>query len=253
MSAVALGVAAESVGDVRIVQTLVDRVLIDEIDWVAETFEGCRVSMEDGLSPCRSWRGVEGSGWLDLHRASDLARERGLRIYGSFAGEPGEADARMRRAALLLFAEEDEPPAAVVIARDLDGRAERAEGFAQAVAAGSWPFDVVIGALPVPEIEAWLIAAWMPEDDPERKRHAALRGELHFDPCTKPEQLTSKSEADRKDAKRVLEALTTTGRGALERWADVPLERLEAHGGACGLARFVREVRERLVPIVESG
>ncbi|WP_437955700.1 AAA family ATPase [Sorangium sp. So ce119] len=127
------------------------------------------------------------------------------------------------------------------------------EGFAQAVAAGSWPFEVVIGALPEPEIEAWLIAAWVPEEEPERKRHAALRGELHFDPCTKPEQLTSKREADRKDARRILEVLTTTGRGALERWADVPLERLEAHGGACGLARFVREVRERLVPIVESG
>ncbi|WP_437935250.1 hypothetical protein [Sorangium sp. So ce341] len=253
MSAVVLGVAAESAGDVRVVQTLVDRVLIGEISWVAETFEGCRASMEDGLSPCRSWRGVEGSGWLDLHRVSDLARERGLRIYGSFAGEPGEADARMHRAALLLFAEEDEPPAAVVIARDLDGRAARAEGFAQAVAAGSWPFDVVIGALPEPEIEAWLIAAWIPEDDPERKRHAALRGELHFDPCAKPEQLTSKNEADRKDAKRVLGVLTTTGRDALARWSDVPLGRLEAHGGACGLARFVREVRERLVPIVERG
>ncbi|WP_437950837.1 hypothetical protein WME98_08565 [Sorangium sp. So ce296] len=154
MSAVALGVAAESAGDVRIVQTLVDRVLIDEISWVAETFEGCRASMEDGLSPCRSWR---------------------------------------------------------------------------------------------------LIAAWIPEDDRERKRHAALRGELHFDPCTKPEQLTSKNEADRKDVKRVLAVLTTTGRDALVRWADVPLERLEAHGGACGLARFVRELREHLVPIVERG
>ncbi|AUX35650.1 MULTISPECIES: hypothetical protein [Sorangium] len=80
-----------------------------------------------------------------------------------------------------------------------------------------------------------------------------LRGELHFDPCTKPEQLTSKNEADRKDAKRVLGVLTSTGRDALARWADVPLERLEAHGGACGLARFVREVRERLVPLVERG
>lgn len=253
MSPPALGVAAESVGDVRIVQTLVDRVLIGEICWVAETFEACRASMEDGLASCRSWRGVEGSGWLDLHRASDLARERGLRIYGSFAGDPGEADARMHRAALLLFAEEAEPPAAVVIARDLDRRSERAGGFAQAVAAGSWPFEVVIGALAEPEIEAWLIAAWIPEDDSERKRLAALRGELHFDPCAKPEQLTSKNEADRKDAKRVLAVLTTTGRDALARWEDVPLERLEAHGGACGLARFVREVRERLVPIVERG
>lgn len=253
MSPVAIGVAAESAGDARIVQRLADRMLVDGIAWVKETSEACRGSMEDPLSPCRTWRGVEGSGWLDVHCASDLARERGLRIYGRFAGDPGEADARMHRAALVLFAEEAEPPAAVVIARDLDRHSERAEGFAQAVAAGSWPFEVVLGALPEPEIEAWLIAAWIPEDDSERKRLAALRGELHFDPCTKPEQLTSKNEADRKDAKRVLAVLTTTGRDALARWEDVPLERLEAHGGACGLARFVHEVRERLVPIVERG
>lgn len=110
MSPVALGVAAESVGDVRIVQILVDRVLINGIDWVAETFEACRASMEDGLSPCRIW-----------------------------------------------------------------------------------------------------------------------------------------------DAKRVLAMLTTTGRDALARWADAPFERLESNGTACGLVRFAREARERLVPVVQRG
>ncbi|XXX74102.1 hypothetical protein WMF30_41290 [Sorangium sp. So ce134] len=253
MNPVAVGIAAESAGDARLVQSLVDRMLVDGIAWVKETFEACRGSMADPLSPCRSWRGVEGSGWLDVHRASDLARERGLRIYGSFGGVPGEESARMHRAVLVLFAEEDDPPRAVVIAQDLDDRPERAKGFEQAVAAGSWPFEVVTGALPEPEIEAWLIAAWIPEDEPERRRLAALRGELGFDPCTKPERLTSKNEADRKDAKRVLGVLTSAGRGADARWADVPVERLETHGAACGLARFVREVRERFVPVVQRG
>lgn len=253
MSALGIGIAAESVGDTRIIQKLVDRMLIDRIAWVKETVEACQGSMTDPLSPCRSWQGVEGFGWLDLHGAWKRARERGLRIYGSFEGERAEEDAQMHRAALLLFAEEVEPPVAVVIARDMDGRAERAEGFAQAVVAGSWPFDVVLGALPEPEIEAWLVAAWVPEDDSERQRLDALRRELHFDPCVQPERLTSKSEADRKDAKRVLAVLTTTGRDADARWADVLVEHLEASGAACGLARFVREVREHLVPLVERG
>ncbi|WP_438023540.1 hypothetical protein [Sorangium sp. So ce233] len=50
--------------------------------------------------------------------------------------------------------------------------------------------------------------------------------------------------------------LTTTGRDALARWADVPFERLESNGAACGLARFARfarEARERLVPVVQRG
>ncbi|MGK4002750.1 hypothetical protein WMF31_09020 [Sorangium sp. So ce1036] len=156
---------------------------------------------------------------------------------------------------LLLFAEEDEPPRAVVIARDLDGRPERAEGFAQAAADSkrTWPFEVVVGALAEPEVEAWLVAAWDPEDDSERQRLAALCGELHFDPCAKPERLTSKNEADRKDAKRVLAALTATGRDAGARWADAPVERLESRGASCGLTRFVREVRQHLVPVVKRG
>ncbi|WP_437644759.1 hypothetical protein [Sorangium sp. So ce362] len=94
-------------------------------------------------------------------------------------------------------------------------------------------------------------AVGIAEDDSERERLAALRGELHFDPCAKPERLTSKNPADRKDAKRVLTVLTSAGRGADARWADVPVERLEANGVACGLARFVREVQERLVPVVQ--
>jgi hypothetical protein len=222
---------------------------------VKEIVEACQGSMTDPLSPCRSWQGVEGVGWLDLHGAWKRARERGLRIYGSFEGERGEDDAQMHRAALLLFAEEDEPPKAVVIAWDVDRKSERVRGFAQAVAdrRRTWPFEVVIGALPEPEIEAWLVAAWVPEDDSERQRLDALRRELHFDPCVQPERLTSKNEADRKDAKRVLAVLTTSGRDADARWADVLAERLEASGAACGLARFVREVREHLVPVVERG
>lgn len=252
MSPVNIGIAAESAGDTRVIQSLVDRVLASEIEWVAATFESCRGSMEDGLSPCRSWSGVGGSAWLDLHGASDLARERKLRIYGSFDGASGEHDARMFRAAFLLFAEEDEPPRAVLMARDLDGYPERARGFAQAVAAGSWPF-VVVGALADPEIEAWLIAAWIPEDESERRRLADLCQELGFNPCTKPERLTSRNEADRKDAKRILGVLTTTGRDATTRWTEVPVAQLESSGAGCGLGDFVRDVRARLVPVVRRG
>ncbi|WP_159397683.1 hypothetical protein [Sorangium cellulosum] len=230
-----------------------DRLLIEGIAWVKDTFEACQGSMPDPLSSCRSWRGVDGSGWLDIHKASDLARERGLRIYGSFGGVPGEDSARTYRAVLMLFAEEDEPPKAVVIAQDLD-HTERARGFEQAATEKGrmWPF-VVVGALAQPEIEAWLIAVWVPEDDSERQRLAALRSTLGFDPCAEPERLSSTNKESPKDAKEVLEKLTKTGRTATARWADAPIERLESSSEACRLAGFVRDVRKHLVPVVERG
>lgn len=236
-----IGVAAESAGDTWIVQALVDRMLVEGIDWVEP----------EVLPFYRDWCGVMGAPWLDLHGAYRLARELGLRIYGHFDGAPGADDAHMHRAALLLFAEEDEPPKAVVIARDLDGEPDRARGFHQAVEAGIWPF-VIAGALAQPEIEAWQIAAWDAEDEPERRRLAGLRGELGFDPCAQPERLTSKSQTDPGDAKRILEVLTTTGRDARARWADAPVARLESAGARCGLADFVRDVRDRVVPVVSG-
>jgi len=252
MSIVKIGIAAESRGDARLIKALVDRMLIEEIAWVADTFEACRGAMDDGLSPCRSFEGIEGSAFLDIHDATEHARNRRLRFHGHFNGEPAASDAQMFRAALVLFAEEAEPPKAVVIARDVDDDAERRKGFTQADKVTDWPFKV-IGALATPEIEAWLVAAWTPEDRAERERHQELNDELHFDPCAHPERLTSKNESDPKDAKRILDLLTKTGRDAAERWDDAPLDRLESNGAGCGLGQFVRDVKGKLIPVMNDG
>jgi hypothetical protein len=227
---VKLGIAAESRGDAALVTGLGDRLLQHRVEW----------TRDQELEHVRSWVGTEGQSYLDLHQAPARARQRGLPVYGSFGGEPGAIDALMHRAILLLFAEEDEPPEAVVIARDTDGDEERPTGLEQAKTERSWPFQV-IGAIADPEIEAWSLAIWQPETEPEHAALAAERQTLGFDPTLHPERLSAGRSHHKSNAKRVLGALTTSGRSLRDRWAEVSVDHVLAHPSSCGLSDFARE------------
>ena len=73
---------------------------------------------------------------------------------------------------------------------------------------------------------------------------------LGFDPCSAAEQLTASEEGAKRDAKRVLDALTG---GAPERedacLEEPPLALLRQRGAKTGLAPYLQEVEERLVPL----
>ncbi len=232
-----IGLGAESPTDARRVSDLVDRLITTGVDWIAPEI----------LDAYRVWTGLDGADHMDLHRAKQQATARGIRIYGHFGGEPAEEDAAMIRAALTLFAEEPSPPAAVVIARDTDHRPARLDGFAQATRTCTWPF-LVIGALAIPEIEAWLALACAPETPAEKPSHIALRQSLGFDPTLTPERISSRRYEDKKDTKLILDAITAQGRTADERWRAVPLALLRERGGRCGLTAFLDEVEDKLLP-----
>jgi hypothetical protein len=227
---VRLGIAAESRGDAALVTALGDRLLQHRVEW----------ARDQELEHIRSWVGTEGQPWFDVHGAFARARERRLPIYGSFGGEPGALDAQMHRAILLLFAEEDEVPAAVVVARDTDGEEDRRRGFEQAKTERNWPFQV-IGALADPEIEAWSLAVWQPETEVEHTALATERQTLGFDPTQSPERLSAGRSHHKSNAKRVLGALTASGRPLRDRWAEVALDQVLAHPSSCGLSAFAQE------------
>ncbi|MCB9688206.1 MAG: hypothetical protein H6738_17475 [Alphaproteobacteria bacterium] len=234
-----LGIAAEDRSDVRLLTGLVDAIVVAEVDWIEP----------EVLDAYRSWCGPEGDDWLDLHQATDRARQRRFRgFYGRFGGEPGALDAHMFRAVFLLFAEEDEPPAAVIVGRDTDGHTERRHGFEQA-AARDWPFITVL-ALADPESEAWRIATWTPDDDDDRRAQLAERERLGFDPILAPHRLTSGRSTNKRDCKKVLENLCAHGRSAADRWETLDKSQLSGIGPTCGLARFVEDVFAVLVPVV---
>lgn len=240
-----IGIAAESAAELPPVRLLVDRCLARRLDWFAD--------IEDCL---RVLEGIDGAAFLDLHQANDLARARRLPLFGHFHGEPGAPDARMLRAALMLFADQESPPDAVILRRDVDDEPERLRALEQArndtPEDGAWPFPV-LGALAVPELEAWLISAWAPETPDEETRHARIRQRLGFDPVTCAHQLTAKRAHHPKDAKRVLRELCTSGRLPDDRWATLHVERLTQLGQHTGLATFIAEIDDALLPLFVAG
>ncbi len=236
-----LGVAAESRGDADTVTTLADRVIVRDVDWITE----------DVLHDYRTWRGLGDAEWVDVHHVSRLAHDAGLKLYGHFDGKPGAPDAQMHRKLLSLFALEPQPlrPALVVVARDVDGDERRREGFRQAVAERDWPFAIV-GALAQPEIEAWLLAAWTPDDESEEALLAMWRALIGFDPTQAPQRLTSTARNSERDAKYMLDALCAQGRDPDTRWRVAPLDdRLREAGRACGLTDCLDDLNAKLVPL----
>lgn len=234
-----LGIAAESPGDAKLITALVDRVFLEEHDWVTD----------DTLDEHRVWVGLGRESFLDVHRARRDATARRLPVHGHFGGEPREADAKMFRSVLLLFLFEDTPPDVVVVSRDIDGDEDRARGFEQAVAHKAWPF-VVVPALARPEIEAFELLSWRPESEAETKALAAARQRLPFCPTKAPERLTSKKPTNPKDAKTVKLSLCDDDERWEEAWKRADLRELQEAGEGCGLARLLRDARKALNPSV---
>ncbi|HRG95111.1 MAG TPA: hypothetical protein PLR99_02610 [Polyangiaceae bacterium] len=241
-AAITIGVACEDQGHFSVVTSLVDAASIAAHDWL------------DGiLEDCRSWRGVdEGTAWYkpdpeDARNLRPVTRNGvTVRTHGHIQGVPRKAEAAMWRAVLMLFCTVEPTPDVVVLARDMDGY-ERREGLDQVRNGIGWPFSIAFAA-PEPETEAWLVSGFIPRDDTERAALSALRSELSFDPSTESHRLTSHPNDATTDAKRVLRRLT--GDDAERRAACLTnRDVLRARGAKNGLARFLDEIEEHVVPV----
>lgn len=217
---------------------LVDRVLVEAIDWIDE----------GTVEHLRGWAGFGTQSYLSSTSAFREAKSRGFKPYGKFNGGPGAPDAASTRAALLLALDNAAVPEVVVIARDLDGEPSRRTGIQQACAEGNWPFAIVV-ALPEPEVEAWLIAGFIPKDEQERLLVESLRIDLHFNPTEAPHRLQSTNTGSAKDAKSVLGRLAPDPERQ-EECLDAPLAHLRlTRYEATGLVAFLDGIGEKIVPI----
>lgn len=239
-AALSLAVVCEAAADLRLVTDLADRVFCEEIDWIEP----------QNLELHRSWRGLKaGESHLEWHWVPRLAKQQNHpKAHGHFGDEPGAQDAFMARKALLLLAGEQQRPDAVILVRDTD--AKRRRGLIQAREAAPWPFKVVLAVIHTKR-ECWVLAGFEPNSEAERQTLAALRQELGFDPRLKAENLTAAKPQALRNAKRVLGRLTT-GNEERERrcWVTSDLETLRERGQGTGLADYLDEVRERLVPML---
>jgi len=239
MSAHALVVVCEADADRRLATSVADRVLCGEVEWIDS----------ESLDLHRRWQGLEeGSSYLKWHQVKTLARQYGLSIRGQFDGEPGAPDARAARLALQLLMVSGRQPDAVVLLRDSDGQEDRRTGLEQARRSGSWPFPIAIGLAHLNR-ECWILAGFEPQNEAEQARLAGLQEELGFDPRLRSGSLRGKP-GELRHAKLVLERLVGNDPEREEAcWTGCDLESLRARGSATGLAEYLDEVRERIVPI----
>lgn len=239
------GIVCEGPADEFTAGALADRVLLERIDWLEPEF----------LDSFRKWRGeAPGETFLKWSNVKDRAAKAGLKVFGPFGDKPNAPDALTARKALLLFAGLKERPAAVLLIRDSDGDPNRmgGEGLKQARDPRPWPFSVVIGVAH-PKREAWVLAGFQPQNPEESERLEALQERLSTDPILKAHTLDAREHGAKTDIKRALKELTQ-GDGDRERQCltETELAVLEQRGADNGLADYLSEIRERLVPVLSG-
>jgi hypothetical protein len=140
----------------------------------------------------------------------------------------------------------------VILLRDADKDGRRLEGYQQARASELWPFEVIIGVADTKR-ECWILAGFEPRDDAERALLERERKNLGFDPRSSGQELKASEDGAKRNAKRVLNALTGGDRDREDACLKEPsLALLKQRGATTGLARYLQEVEEQLVPLFDD-
>lgn len=242
-------VVCEAPADFRTASELADRVLCERIAWLDEAL----------LPSVRQWWELDPDHsflrWDALDKVAETHGYRRLRARSRFGGEPGAADAAAADRALQLaaFMGRSEGLVGVMLIRDSDGDGERRRGLEQARILDegrTWPFRVVVGVAE-PKREAWVLAGFEPQDAAEQRRLGDLRRELGRDPCVHSHEFDARTPRSKKELKGILERLTG---GDLAReatcWQDTPLDHLKQRGQHNGLAAYLAEIDEHIVPLL---
>jgi hypothetical protein len=236
-----LAIVCEAPADREVGCGLADRVLIAEIDWIEP----------ETLGAFRTWRGYSPNDpYLRWQSVSNLAKQRNIRVRARDFGEEELLHARSTREALLLLITADHPPDAIVLVRDSDAQAERRQGMEQARQLTQVPAIPVVIGIAHTKRECWILAGFDAENEAEEDLLRILRQRLGFDAISRAEELTAEHEGAHRCAKRAIAELLRSDR---ERetacWADTPLTILAERGANTGLAAYLAELREHLVPL----
>ncbi len=238
-----LATICEAPADRTIVQELVDRTVVESVEWVDGVLDAMRTWYASVTANGESWI-------LEWKSISSLAKLLNIKIHGHFDGKPGEPDAAIARRAVLVLQRVIEPDAVFLI-RDADNQAIRRKGLEQARQHfSSHPVRIVIG-LANAEREAWVLAGFVPVGDAEESRVRIERQNLGFDPIVHSEKLTAGSDdTAKKSPKRVLKYLSNDSREReAECWRTTSLNTLKDHGKENGLNDFLEEVEALVVPL----
>ena len=239
-------VIVEGMEDARTACDLADRVVVEEgPHWL---FPSERDAM-------RTWTGLQSdedfTKWTEVKA---LAQKQNVRSLGHpKRGEPGGADLAQARKAIILHVlmkGEEEAPVLLLV-RDTDAERESRRDLEQARKQPRTPegLTVVIGVAR-PMREAWVLNGFDPVDENEEETLAELKRELGCDPRTDAHTLTASRSGAKRNPKRVLGELVASG-SERERqcWTETDLAILQNRGAETGLATFLEEVEDRLIPL----
>ncbi len=241
-----LVVVCEAPADLAVATRLADRKL-------AERIGAPEVDAETRLDPVRRWEGEPPErAYFRWGSVKERADELGIRVHGHFDDdEPGAPDAHQARRALHILARRRRLPAAVVLMRDSDDDPGRRRGLEQARKQGAWPFPVLL-AVAHPKRECWILSGFVPKTPEERGSVEAMTRRCGFDPCERPHELTARSKGAgvKRNAKEVLAALSGGNFKRELECLEQPWELLQRRGAAAGLPEYLREVEQRLAPLL---
>ncbi|MCK6513409.1 hypothetical protein L6R29_26065 [Myxococcota bacterium] len=245
-------VVVEAEADFRIASVLADRVFQEKAEpWVA-----------DNLGDLREWFGFLPESafvcWKALHSVEGEMFEGKIpRMLGHLNGEALGSDGVLARRVLQmakLAAQKTPSLKGILLMKDVDthNQAKKQRDALERVRQSEeGAFAVVLG-LANPKREAWVLNGFVLESEEEKAKHAELKKQLGFDPCTEAHRLRTVSHSNTKeqarDVKNVLEGLTGGEFAREERcWVATELAHLRECGSETGLTMFLEELEKRFV------
>lgn len=242
---VSIAVVCEAPADQWTGCGIADCVIIESVGWIEA----------EVIGSFREWRGHTASdSCLQWKNVRGIAQELGIKAHGHFDGIPGAPDAAAARRALLVLNASTAKPDAVVLLRDDDRQTSRREGLTQArsTTQPALEIPIVIGLAHVMR-ECWVLAGFVPIGGHESQEFQETRKDLGFNPAVHAERLSAKHESARRSSKRVLGSLVGQDRDREERcWIDTDISILEQNGRKTGLTDYIREIKDRLVPLFST-
>jgi hypothetical protein len=248
-------VIVESSADARTATKLADRLLVDKVDWLEHEM------LQDLFQWSGLEAGTENSCWKNIDditkRLSEKFKFPTIRSNGKFKTDGQSAYKIMKLISFLQYKQKRDIKA-VIFMRDLDNQPQRREHIEQARSEqiDRQPKLAIIIGTPDRMREAWVLNGFIPSNQDEKQILQEITTQLTFNPCEESHRLRSKllTEPDRlRNPKVVVEKLTG---GRMEReqqcWEETSLEYLREKGEHTGLTAYIKEIEERLIPIIGS-
>jgi len=250
-------VIVESEADAEVAAKLAECVLVEKIDWLEDK----------QLQYLFQWRGLQEntkySRWDDIVQIIENAKKvlgyKPPRYLGHANSGPLKTDGAgsIKILKLIRHLQKGQSSIRVVfLIRDLDNQPQRRQGITQARSEYNHlknELEIIIGTADRSR-EAWVLNGFIPSSQGEIKILEDIKHQLKFDPCEDAHKLRANSfeEPDRiRNPKVVLKKLTAGDRLREQKcWEETDLALLRQRGEKTGLSDYLKEIEERLIPII---